>query len=511
MILRQLFTLLGFKVDKAGAAAYQAILKDTKTLAIGVSAAVAAVGAGIAKAVADFADFAGDTVDTATKIGTTTDALQELDYAAVVGGASVGAMREALNTLGAAASGVTARGKQVRALLAEIGVSATDSAGKAKMADVLYSDLTQALEKVENPGKRAAIAMRVLGGSGDALVPLLAKGADGLVELREEAKRYGTVISEDAVNAGDDLGDNLDRLHLTITGVVRTVASGLAPAFNEATKRALAWFAATRSLISTDGVRGLVPIVRDVANGVSFLVAVGGELARWTTNVIDSFGGVRNVLLTVAVGFGILNIAMLPAIAVALGVVAAFSAIALIIEDVALFEKYGDQALTLTGRLKKAFVDDPIKPDDVWFIVILKVMAKSLAEVRKGVEGAASFASDFLDAVGAGSGALGAKAAARRKIGEAVVGFFGGKEALSDLAPNDGRLRIYQGPTVRQFTPHIKTTLVGQEQASGGAMGAIVHDNKQITINVNGARDSDETARAVARHVDNANSYSVED
>lgn len=509
MILRQLFTLLGFKVDKSGAAAYQAILKDTKTLAIGVSAAVAAVGAGIAKAVADFADFAGDTVDTATKIGTTTTALQELDYAAVVGGASVGSMREALNSLGAAASGVTARGKQVRQLLAEIGVSATDSSGKAKTADVLFEDLTRALEKVTNPGKRAAIAMRVLGGSGEALVPLLAKGSAGLAELREEAQRYGTVISEEAVNAGDDLGDNLDRLKLTATGLVRQLAAGLVPAFNQVTTRALAWFESNRRLISTDGVRGLVPVIRDVANAISFLVSVGGEVARWTTNIVDSFGGVRNVALVVALAFGVLNVAMLPSIAVALGVVAAFSAIALIVEDVALFEKYGDQALTLTGRLKKAFVDEPIRPDDVWFIVILKVMAKTLAEVRKGIEGVTSFSSDFLDAVGAGSGALGAQDAAREKIGRFVVGLVGGEEALHRINPDapHARRRIYAPKSVEHFTPHVRTTRFDQAPASV----TTVNDQKQVTINVNGAQDVEATARQVARHVDNANSYTVED
>lgn len=510
MILRQLFTLLGFKVDKSGAAAYQAILKDTKTLAVGVSAAVVAVGAGIAKAVADFADFAGDTVDTATKIGTTTTALQELDYAAVVGGASVGSMREALNSLGAAASGVTARGKQVRQLLAEIGVSATDSSGKAKTADVLFEDLTRALEKVTNPGKRAAIAMRVLGGSGEALVPLLAKGSAGLAELREEAQRYGTVISEDAVNAGDDLGDNLDRLKLTATGLVRTITAGLAPAFNQAALMTLKWFESVRGLLSRDATRGLVPIIRDITNAVGALVSIGGIAITWAVNLTDSLGGLRNIVLLAAVAFAIWNVQMLPLVGLGLLVAGVFALIFGIIEDVALFNKYGDAADTLTGRLKKAFFDESIKPEDSPFIVFLKMLAQLLGVVAKGADGAAMAASDLMDALGFGSDAIGAKVVARKRLSGALVGTFATEDQAFQLSPDYqakiAQSRIYR-PSVQRFVPHIRAT---RFDALASSSSVVNNDQKQVTINVV-APNAEAAGREVAKVIENQNMSTVVD
>jgi hypothetical protein len=65
---------------------------------------------------------------------------------------------------------------------------------------------------ISDPAERAAVAQKIFGGAGQALIPLLAKGGEGLKELGEEAERLGQVFDERAVAGADRLTGALGRL-----------------------------------------------------------------------------------------------------------------------------------------------------------------------------------------------------------------------------------------------------------------------------------------------------------
>ena len=67
--------------------------------------------------------------------------------------------------------------------------------------------------------------MQILGKSAMELNPLIKAGSERLKELSEEAQRAGAVMSEDAVNALDNLGETLERAKMR---AIAFVGEGLA-------------------------------------------------------------------------------------------------------------------------------------------------------------------------------------------------------------------------------------------------------------------------------------------
>lgn len=394
MIVRELFALLGFKVDEASEKKAEAAMNNMADLAATAAKALGVVVAAASAAVYEFADFAGAAKDAAESIGIGTDELQEFDYAAKLSGASTDKMRGALLALASAGSGVTERGKAIREMLGSVGVKSLDAAGKARPATEVFEDLVTKLSAIPDAGKRAAVATKVLGDSGVALLPLINKGPAGLAALREEAYALGQVFDGDVLDQGDELGDSIDRVKVVAVGLSRTLGAALAPAVQKGAEMFLAWRKENDAFIRT----GIRDFAASLATALGAVVRAGVEIVTVAVNITNAFGGVVPVLLLVAAGFAVLNVAMLPAILTFAGVAAALTAIALVVEDVAMFEKYGDAADTLTGRLKQLFFDEAIKPDDSWIVVLLKMIARLAAEVATVIRGVAQAASGLVDA-----------------------------------------------------------------------------------------------------------------
>lgn len=65
-----------------------------------------------------------------------------------------------------------------------------------------------ALSKVSEQGRRLALAQRLFGSEGAALVPLLAEGSGALRSYTQEAARMGAVIDNVTVAAAGDMADS---------------------------------------------------------------------------------------------------------------------------------------------------------------------------------------------------------------------------------------------------------------------------------------------------------------
>lgn len=492
-IIRSLFTLLGFKVDDSGAEDYEKRLSSLKGAVVKLGEAFLLFKGAerISDAVKEFAAFSNATVDSATKLGTTTTAMQELGYAAQLGGSSAEAMKDALNTLGAASSGVTAKGKAVVQMLAGIGINTRDAGGHLKRSDQLFEELAVKLSSIQDPGKRAAIAMRVLGSAGESLLPLLASGKDGIAKLRQEAEDLGIVFEEDVIASAADLNNQFDRLRAVSLSMWRTIAAGLVPSIQRITARMLDWYKANQAFITgqINGVaKDLGAILERVGSAVGFVV-------DHFRNLIDGFGGLRNFFLVVGAGFAIVNASMIPTLLTAALVAAGFALIAAVIEDVALFEKYGDAADTLTGRLKKAFVDEPIKPDDVWFVVVLKVALKSVEKLHQAFLGLVEVAAYAFTAI---QGIEGGGDALKKIVGDKLIGAVGVDPASlrARLAPQETPVFPFApGPVGPQYIPPLRSPV---SQTS-------VNDNRTLNFNIDGAGSPEATGAEVARQFDATN------
>lgn len=145
---------------------------------------------------------AEDVQRTARSLGTTAATVQELNFAFSEFGADSEDVSDALNTLADRAEDAKAGTKSMVEDFGLLNISVEDLRGKRP--DELFELFAQGVAETEDPTRRAAGVVRLLGDDlGRKLLPMLLKGRDGLAELRKEARRTGAVMSDETVKAAE--------------------------------------------------------------------------------------------------------------------------------------------------------------------------------------------------------------------------------------------------------------------------------------------------------------------
>lgn len=163
---------------------------------------------------------AGAISDLSVALGTTTQELQELGYAAQLSGSDAETMFGALAKLqqGVASVAESAKGPAAEAFK-KLGVEIESADGSLRSSGEIFEDIAASIAAIENPTERAGAATAIFGKQSTKLLPLLAKGKDGIAALRGEAQELGFVFSEDFVDGATEANDNIDRLKLGLRGL----------------------------------------------------------------------------------------------------------------------------------------------------------------------------------------------------------------------------------------------------------------------------------------------------
>ncbi len=100
---------------------------------------------------------------------------------------------------------------------------------------------------LENASERAAAASRLFGDDvGRKLLPLLVRGSKGLRDMREEARVFGGVVTEEAAEAAVILTTDMRRLRYVVDGTRTRLGIALIPVLQEVTGGMLDWVTANR-------------------------------------------------------------------------------------------------------------------------------------------------------------------------------------------------------------------------------------------------------------------------
>lgn len=243
-----------------------------------VGASFAAVGgaitAALGVAVKSLANAADVADDTAKRTGLTVEAVQELGYVAKMTGSNLATVEVALRTM---QKGLTDSGTESAAFtsaLETLGLSLAEL--RAMNPQAQFDALSQAIAGVTDPSQRAGLAMTVFGRAGTALLPMLAEGADGIAKLKDEAHKYGYVMSQEVAEAGSNFNDNLDRLKGSLGGLAQQVVAGLLPTLNSLVKCAADVVAGIKEWINNNP--NLVSTLAHVVASVGAVLTVFGAL-----------------------------------------------------------------------------------------------------------------------------------------------------------------------------------------------------------------------------------------
>jgi hypothetical protein len=248
-----------------------------------IAAPLALVGVtGVAGIIAlgdQFASYGDQVHKMSARTGMATEAITELSHAAGLSGTDLQTVERGLIPMQKLIANAARGSRTASDALGSLGLSAQQLEGQ--LPDQQLAIISDRLAGISDPAMRTAAAMRIFGGAGQKLLPMLEGGAAGLEAMRQEARDLGLSMDADTAQSAADLGDSLGRLRSALKSISMNVIAAFAPAIQEAAE----WLSRVTGGVAkwVQHNRSLILLVIKVAAAVGAfggaLVALGGALA----------------------------------------------------------------------------------------------------------------------------------------------------------------------------------------------------------------------------------------
>lgn len=165
---------------------------------------------------------------TASKIGTTTEALSALRYAAKVSGVETTTLDMAMQRFTRRTAEAAKGTGEAKAAIKALGLDANELIQMPLDKRMLV--LSDAFAKQTNEAEKLALAFKLFDSEGAALVNTLSLGSKEMQTLMDEAGSLGLVMSTDAAKGVEKANDSFFKLTSLFKGVTLQITAGLAPA-----------------------------------------------------------------------------------------------------------------------------------------------------------------------------------------------------------------------------------------------------------------------------------------
>jgi len=253
--------------------AFGASVRQMGTASMAIGSAIMAPMIASAKLFAD----AGDEVHKmALRTGMSTETLSRLGFAAEQSGASLKDIDTGFRGLARFMLQVERGGSAAADTLDALGLKADQL--RRMTPEEQFKTIADSIARIEDPTKRAGLAMQVFGRSGQQLVPLLSEGRKGIEALEREADRLGLTINQETADAAAALTDALNRMQRTAKAASFTLGGALAPQLTELTNQAAAWL-----ITAGDWIRANQAVATSLFNLAAAAIVGGAGLIVFGT------------------------------------------------------------------------------------------------------------------------------------------------------------------------------------------------------------------------------------
>jgi hypothetical protein len=283
-ILRDIVARFGVDVDASDLSRLDGTLENVLSGVEKVAGAF--MGWGVTQRVMAFTDEMTNLGDelamNADRLQTSATSLQELQHAATMTDVAHGALASGLDSLARRAQAAATGNSTLRRSFGDLGVELMDANGNLRSSSDLLTDIADGFSGVESPSERTALAMRLFGGAGNDLLPMLSRGSAGIAELRAEFRALGGGMSEEMVSAAGDLDDEMNRLDVTTLALKSRIAVVLLPAVREGVERFVRLSAAFLDLAGKSNLVQAAFVVLGgaaLAAGIKFALGFAGPIA----------------------------------------------------------------------------------------------------------------------------------------------------------------------------------------------------------------------------------------
>jgi len=261
--------------------AFGGVLKKITFSVFSMRSALVALGgaAGFGYMVKSSLNATDSLAKTAAKIGTTTDALSKLQYAASITGVEQNTLNMAMQRFTRRTAEAAKGTGEAKGAIKELGLDATKL--QKLPLDQKMMVLADAFGNVDSKADKLRIAFKLFDSEGAALVNTLALGADGMSQLFDKADLLGIVMSQDAATGAEAANDALSDLFSVARGLKDQFSAALAPAITKAVNTFTNFI--IRSADASGGIQKLAQTLAvDFLNG---LKAALGALDRFATGL----------------------------------------------------------------------------------------------------------------------------------------------------------------------------------------------------------------------------------
>ena len=276
-------------VARAGTDAARSAVRIVEPLAAITGAASVA---GMVKLALAWSSFGTQLGQTATRAGLAVRDLHGLENAARLAGVSSGSMSSGLVALkDNMTNAVGGLAPEAVKMFGVLGISFRDAAGHARTTTDVLPELADKIAAMKDPTLEARIATTLFGGAGEALLPFLRRGREGIAEYTEKAQRYG-LMNDEAAAAANRLREAQASLTMAVEGLGNSVAEKLAPVIGPVIEQMASWIGRNRDWIAT-GIGDAVGRFVEYLKGVDW-PAIGAGIDRVLTltgSVVSALGG----------------------------------------------------------------------------------------------------------------------------------------------------------------------------------------------------------------------------
>ena len=181
---------------------------------------------------------AGDRIDKMSQmIGMNRKAFQEWDFIMSQNGGNVDNLQMGFKTLAEQMNNVQKGSKESIKIFKNLGVAVKDNRGNFRNQSDVFNDTIRALQKIENPTKKAILGNKMFGRSYLEMKPLLNQTAESVDNLRNKANSMGMILSDEDIDTAVKLKDSIDVLQRTFTAFGNQFGISLMPYINKATDK----------------------------------------------------------------------------------------------------------------------------------------------------------------------------------------------------------------------------------------------------------------------------------
>jgi len=259
MIVRELFAKIGLVVDEKTFKDAEGGIEKVKAglgVVVKVAAAASAALATTFGVLGQQAANAGEEVSRlATETGLSTDAFQELAFAAGQAGVRTQDFVDLSSTLSERLQDAKDGSEEMATILRRLGIPLKSATGQFTDAETALEHLSDGLKANGDNQQVVADAMTLLGDNGRRALPFIIQGSAAIREQRREARALGVVLSEEGIAKSKEFIKQQRVLGAVLKGLRNEAMLPLIKAMTPLIAQVVEWVRVNRELIKQNAAK----------------------------------------------------------------------------------------------------------------------------------------------------------------------------------------------------------------------------------------------------------------